>query len=42
MRAAISDRNLVQLKRGDRVSVVLDAMPGEVLKAAAVDDRPVG
>lgn len=31
VRAAISDRNLVQLKRGDRVSVVLDAAPGTVL-----------
>lgn len=31
VRAAISDRNLVQLKRGDRVSVKLDALPGTEL-----------
>jgi len=31
VRAAISDRNLVQLKRGDRVSVALDALPGTEL-----------
>jgi RND family efflux transporter MFP subunit len=31
VRAAISDRNLVQLKRGDRVGVTLDAMPGATL-----------
>jgi RND family efflux transporter MFP subunit len=31
VRAAISDRNLVQIRRGDRVSVILDAMPGTEL-----------
>lgn len=34
VRAAISDRNLVQLRRGDRVGVTLDAMPGTELSGS--------